>query len=142
MATVKVTITISPDSGVTAAPDPVTVFATDRIAWLINDNSASSFVINIGNWLLIGGSSTFASPFSKTGNPDFRANATPQVETSVTSDYIVAPFGTTWSYDIRLQSLQSFGKSILADPRVIISGTPMGAKKPKKITAKKITAKK
>ncbi|HKP87429.1 MAG TPA: hypothetical protein VJZ26_15100 [Blastocatellia bacterium] len=136
MATVKVTITIGQDTSVTATPDPANLRPTDKIQWSIIDNSASSFVINIDNWQLVEGTTNFASPFSKTGNPDFRTNAGPTLTTSVTSDPVLTP-DTTWNYDIRLQPLSSFGKSFLADPRVVISSTPTGGKKPKKTATTK-----
>ena len=114
----NVGVTINANGSISVDADPVIVKIGDTITWNVKDNSASGVTVNFDNWQLVSGSSSFASPFSKTSNPDFVATASPGGTGATTSGPVTADPNTTWSYTVALG-----GKGISIDPRVVISGS-------------------
>jgi plastocyanin len=120
----SVSVTINADNSISVNPDPVAVKPGDTITWNVADNSTKGITVNFDTWQLISGTSSFASPFSKSGNPDFVTKKIgPGEKASVSSDPVQAEVNTTWSYTVAL-----VGLGISIDPRVVISGSFPGEK--------------
>ena len=114
----NVGVTINANNTISVDSDPVTVKAGDTITWKVTDNSTNGVTVNFDSWQLVSGTSSFASPFSKTANPVFAATASPGGTGATTSGPVTADSDTTWSYTVALS-----GKGISIDPRVVISGS-------------------
>ena len=119
----NVGVTINANNTISVDSDPVIVKPGETITWNVTDNSTNGVTVNFDNWQLVSGASSFPNPFSKSGNQDFVAKASPGGTGTVTSSQVQAESATIWSYTVALS-----GTAISIDPRVVISGSFPGEK--------------
>ena len=118
----SVGVIINANGTISVDNNPVVVKQSDSITWNVTDDSGKNATVNIGSWQLAAGNSTFANPFSKSGDPSFVVSTAASGGTGkVTSSGVQAEFDTTWNYTLSLS-----GQDVSLNGRVIISGTQEG----------------